>query len=354
MPITTVLAWTILGLQATKVYEDKDLDLKFSYPQTWRLRKDRLYDILEFDMEGQLVKVQLMKTVMTYPKEHWQQVMMEVNSQSGRSVVKQWEEELLGVPLLLTRYNEGEGPTARQVLSGLLYGARQEKLNFRLTSTETVAEPAQKAWFEVMLGMATISGRMPNEKPPDSEKPVKPKPDARNPEADDPVRRGEGRKGDKTYVLKPVEQGPPKVELAPKKVLADENRGIFAYMPEAWSLARGQIVGPGGLMLAFTMMTGDQTQVKKEYLRAAGIALAKMDKVTDRTESKPGYNAAGFIVSEMTRTGPSAGGAIASWTAYGWSAGYGWVLSWTGSPEDLAKLKPEMSALATRLSLAAQ
>lgn len=354
MPITTLIAGILLSPQATKVYEAKEIDLKFSYPDAWKLRKERLYDILEFNVDGQLVKVQIMKTVMTYPKEHWQQVMKEVNSQSGRVLLKQWEEELLGVPLLLTRYNEGEGTSTRQVLSGLLYGARDEKLNFRLTSPEPVAEGAQKMWFDVMLGMSTVSGRMPGEKPPKEDKPEKPKPDSRNPEADDPVRRGEGRKGDKTYVLKPIEQGPPKIELAPKRVVADAGRGIYAYMPEAWALESDKIVHSSGTAIGFTAMTGDQNQVKKEYLRAGSAALAKMDKVTDRQESKPGYNAAGFVVSEMSRSGTSATGNMASWTAYGWSAGYGWVLSWTGTPEELAKLKPELSALAGRLSLGAQ
>ena len=340
MTITGIMLSAVLLTQnETKVYEDKSLDLRFDYPQTWKLRKERLFDVMEFNVGEEVIQVRLMKTNMTYPAAHWQEVMSVMNNQGGRIVLKQWEEELLGVPLLMTRFREGEGANIRVVLTGLLYGARPDKFNFRLSSSEKAATEAEETWFKVLLTMRTVSGLMPNEKPPETG-------------ATDP---GTTSTNSKTYVLEPETNRPPKPVRGSIRVVADAERGIYAYFPDGWNLADGIASHSSGLKVKLESETAPLDLAKKNWLAAAGLLLQDLASVSERGETKAGYNKAAFTVGYMWRKGVIANGEQrAHWIAYGAGNGFTWRATWQGTPAELDAAQGTLNELASTLSLAAE
>ena len=349
MPLTAMICALALGMPSEqeggtkpppmKNYENKVLDLKFQHPAEWRVRKERLYDTFEFRIEGTLVRVQLLVTQMSASKEHWQKVNLDINSQNGRQVLRQWEEELLNVPLLMTKVREGEPGNVTISLSGLLLSVRQDKLLFRLYAPENVAEQAEAAWFKVLLSADSLSGKLPSETPATAEDP-KTKPNDNPP----PV-----------VVMRPEANRPGKIERGPIRVQVDANAGLFAYLPTGWEAKDGRLHHTSGLSVSLGVTTGEEALGRREYLRLGGTMLKELATVGQREELEPKANRAGSKVTRLTRNGTNADGkAVNQWIAFGFEGGYSWVIGWSGTSEEFAKQKAALTDLADRLSVIAQ
>lgn len=349
MPLTAMICALALGMPSAqdggtkpppmKNYENKVLDLKFQHPADWRVRKERLYDTFEFRIDGTLVRVQLLVTQMSASKDHWQKVNLDINSQNGRQVLRQWEEELLNVPLLMTKVREGEPGNVTISLSGLLLSVRPDKLLFRLYAPENVADQAEAAWFKVLLSADSLSGKLPSEAPVSAEDP-KTKPSDNPP----PV-----------VVLRPDGNRPGKIERAPNRVQVDASSGLFAYLPSGWETKDGRLVHSSGLSVSLGVTTGEEALGRREYLRLGGSMLKELATVGKREELEGKANRAGSKVTRLTRNGSLADGkAVTQWIAFGFEGGYSWVIGWSGSSEEFEKQKTVLSDLADRLSVIAQ
>lgn len=183
MIITATVASMILMGQTPpqpKVYQNERFMLQFQYPQNWTLRKERLYDVMEFPLEsGGTAEVQIFPTYYRQTPDQWQAVQADVAETLGRTIDRQWQEVILGVPLLLTRMYFVRGGDKMSTLVGLLYTDTPEKLNYRLTANAEKAEEAEAAWRQTLSSLRTLDGQTPGVEnpanvPPDEVDPPRP------------------------------------------------------------------------------------------------------------------------------------------------------------------------------------
>jgi len=101
--------------------------------------------------------------------EKWQQIQADANKNQRREVERQWQQEILGVPLLLTRIAYTKEGTATTALTGLLYNAAAYKLLFRLTGPAASFDAAQFEFTKAMETLRTTDDSLPKTQEPGKE-----------------------------------------------------------------------------------------------------------------------------------------------------------------------------------------
>lgn len=114
--------------------------------------------------------------------EKWQQIQADTNRNQKREVERQWQQEILSVPLLLTRISYDQNGTPTTTVTGLLYNAAPYKLLFRLTGPTAGFDGAQYQFTQAMETLRTTSDTLPSAQEPGKPitPPVVPGPDAKH------------------------------------------------------------------------------------------------------------------------------------------------------------------------------
>src|SRR5690606_2842666 len=140
----------------------------------------------------------------------------------GRTIDRQWQEVILGVPLLLTRMFFVRSGEKMSTQVGLLYSATPEKLNYRLTVNAEKAEEAEAAWRGALSNLRTLGGSLPGVENPDIVPPT---------EVDPPsVEEG--------YVLTPEKPKFPTVKTRRDEKLIDvqaQGADLSLKLPREWN-----------------------------------------------------------------------------------------------------------------------
>lgn len=328
---STLLCLAVNTAQETRTFRDDKLGLAFQYPKDWKLRRERLYSILEIPLaDGRTAKVQIINSNYKSKPESWQQVQKDVNVAANREVIKQWEEELLGVPLLLTRVNYSEGAQPEGLLIGLLFTKEDEKFLFRLTGPQDVFAQLESIWRESLLSLSTANGKTPQG-------------------SQNPAGGGGGSKPDKVIVMRQDGGKPAKPVLAPNVFPVNAlSQIVNVRLMEEWTcksaetgfvLTHPRLAGP----VALTLLQSPEANLKSVLLAESSKSLGLFTKVERRSESKALYNRAGFLVSSIVRAGKTANGELVSHQAAGSSAGLTWVISYQST--NLAAYTKELPML---------
>ncbi len=317
---STVAILVLAGQQNdTRTYRDDKLGLMFQHPKAWAVRKERLYSVIEFATPGGAkIQVQIQNSSFRATKEDWQQIQKDVNITNRREVLRQWEEELLGVPLLLTslQYTEVSG-SVRQLI-GLLYTKSNEKLLYRVISPAEAADEAEAMWKSAILTLRTTSGVLPDVENPDNpvvpeKKPVKP---------------------DKIITMKQTDGKPSKPVKAPK-INGVEALGqrVNVLTPEGWTVTKeGEIYTmthpevTGKVLIELGNIT--ESAAKPLLLMSSGKLLSRFDSVALRTETPGGYNNAAFWICQVTRTGKAKEADLVLVQTIGAGAGLYWLVTY--------------------------
>ena len=114
--------------------------------------------------------------------EKWQQLQADANRNQKRDVERQWQQEILGVPLLLTRIGYQQEGTPTTTVTGLLYNAAPYKLLFRLTGPTASFDAAQYQFTQAMETLRTTTDALPTAQEPGKPiaAPVVPGPDVKH------------------------------------------------------------------------------------------------------------------------------------------------------------------------------
>ncbi|MBX3110370.1 MAG: hypothetical protein KF857_00035 [Fimbriimonadaceae bacterium] len=337
MPVATCALAMLAIVQAKdmRTYRDESLGLEFQHPKAWAVRKERLFSVIEFKTKsGQPVKVQIIDTAYRSDAEKWQSLQRDISETSKRQVLKQWTEELLGVPLLLTRTSEVVGAETRVTLIGLLYSRTAEKLNFRVSSSAAASDEAEAEWRSALLTIRTVSGVVPKAEAPGTkvETPVKP------------------TKPKSETVWNPKLQAPPKTGKATNRQRVEK---WDYYMPEGWTVT-GEVAKHAGLKGTVTLRaaTGNAVQARNSWLRIGGVSLAEFTKVDHREETAPYPNRAGVGVLVGRRWGQGTAGPLYAVYALGWSDDKFWLLDYRAvSKADYEADKDLVQDLIDRMSV---
>ncbi len=340
--ITTALIGIALGLsqERTKSYEDKSTDLILNYPASWKMDRQRYATVFEFPVNNERVVVRLLKTDQRYPAEHWQSSVKMIEETNGNEVLAQWTEDLLGVPLLMTRYREQKGAVRSIILVGLLYAKTPEKMSFRVIAPEPVAEQAEKTWRDVLLSARTVSGNLPEREVPGSADPVEVVP----PTKERPT---------KSVKIEMNPAGTKPAYRGPVRVNADVDRGLFAYLPEGVSLENGVLkpaVGDWSLQLAFAV--GDLESTKTGWLRQCAVGRSNFTKIEKRTEPKPTLSEAGFLLTPMIRTGLVGEVDSVQYVVLGWSGGIAFTAEFRGTSEQWRDQQEAIRGVLSKVAVA--
>jgi len=324
-----------------KEYTSPTTDMRLKYPSNWSLKKDRYADELRFKVDGKDVYVELMGIEMNFPAQHWQDVTREINTNNDRAVLRQWEEELLGVPLLLTKVRDMGKAEIEISITGLILSNRTQKMLFRLHAPESVAPSAEEQWNKVMLSADTISGKLPSESAPTTT--------PENGGGSATVSTTPGR----VQIIEP-KIGPPKtVKRGSVRMPLDVDRGTFLYLNEGWDMKEGTLSN-GSTLLQFGQGIGEERVARSEWLKVCGSALGRLNTITGRVEPEPKYRESGFRGSFLERRGTTADGSEVQWVAYGWMGGYFYTLNWAGTELEFKSTKEAREKLLESLAIAAE
>lgn len=179
--MTTVALVALIALgqsqPTTKTFVTSDRFFEMQIPTSWSVKKEKTRQLVTFAVPDGTATVEVYGTRYLQPAEDWQALQRTVNEQLKRTIVRQWDEEIMSVPMLFTslKYNEPkEGDIG--VLIGLLYSNTNEKFHFRLAAPLASLETAESAWRTALLTMRTGSGGKPTAEDgnPESTAEVKP------------------------------------------------------------------------------------------------------------------------------------------------------------------------------------
>ncbi len=326
MILAAASAVILTGLvQDVKTFEDRETGFAFSYPATWEWRKERLYSIFTIPLEGGAkAQVQVINVKFRQQPDAWQTAQSDVAKTMSRTVDRQWDEVILGVPLLLSQLSYKEGEAPMNSLVGLLYSNTQAKMSFRLTSPAPGYSQAEAAWRGALNSLKTVSGSLPG-----AEDPTKP------PQGSGGVGTDSGPKATKILPDKPKASRLPKgIKREPIEALGQQ---MEVLLPKAWSLTKketGYVLTRSDWSgeVGFDFGAGAILDMRKAVLASSNNAGAFLSEVSHRSETGPTPNSAGadlFIIERrgkgVVSEGVSFDGTIM--TTGGHSGLYYWVTS---------------------------
>ncbi|MCU0316774.1 MAG: hypothetical protein MUC92_09295 [Fimbriimonadaceae bacterium] len=334
--LSTLVVLTALSTpQETKVFRDPRLGLTFEYPGSWNLRRENLFQILEFQVQSQRVTVQMINTDFRGTTEQWQQGMRDVNRASNREVLRQSEEELLGVPLLLTLATEVVAGQRRTYLLGLLYSRSNEKLNFRLTAPTEVFQEAERQWRECLLSMRTLSGDLPRPEDGTESAPTPGESASATPKRQTVWTPGQGRSAN---------QATERLSL---------NASYDVLVPTGWRISEGQLKTTTLKgRLTVDGFQGGRSSGETTWSRLLREDLSQFKIVRRREEPRPQAFATGYQVQMLWRSGEASSGTRASFLAIGIAETRHWTLRYEGGdPATLQADLPLLRTLVTSLQI---
>lgn len=307
--------------QPTKTYEDKELGLSFQYPEAWRMEKDRLFTRFEIPLaSGATAEVRLFKTTFSQKPEDWQNVQADVADSIGRTIDRQWQEVILGVPLLLTKTTQGTPPES--TLTGLLYTATEKKMHYRLNTPADQFDEAKNKWSAVLNSLRTASGDLPTAEDPSRPR-ANPEEGAEQPTAPAPTER-------KVHVLEPP--NPTGTQVAKGKQAIDVSiQGIacklfvsegwrFTNTAEGWTAHHPDLSGS----LSMSVAAGTAQDARRSTVRDSAQSLQRFSKVERRYEPRPKGTKAGALLATIERTGEGDDGWLRVIHASGSRGNYYW------------------------------
>ncbi len=341
-------------VQEPKTFEDRETGFAFSYPAAWEWRKERLFSIFTIPLEGgSKAQVQVINVKFRQQADAWQTAQSDVAKTMNRTIDRQWDEVILGVPLLLTQLSYKEGETPMNSLVGLLYSRTEAKMSFRLTSPAAGYAQAEAAWRGALNSLKTISGSLPS-----SEDPTKP------PQGSSTASGSQG--GARTTQILADKPKTPKLPKGLKREpLEALGQKMEVLLPKAWSLTKKD----SGYVLTRSDWTGEVgfdfgagaiLDMRKAVIASSNSAGAFLAEVLHRTETGPTLNSAGANVFLIERRGKGVisegvtfeGSVI---TAGGHSGLYYWVTSFKArSGRELKKGTDSLKELHRSLLLSLQ
>lgn len=149
----------------TKTFSDKALGLAFDYPANWTFQKADRDRPARFaiPIEGTTAKGELQIIDLEYraAPETFQETQATMISRLNQQLVRQWQIEVLGVPLLMTKLKSVGQDGEKTTVVGLLYASTPRKFNFRLTAPSENFDAVEFPWQGVLETLRTTSGALP-------------------------------------------------------------------------------------------------------------------------------------------------------------------------------------------------
>lgn len=323
LPILSLFVFSAVArAQDQSTLEMPELGMAISHPKAWQINTVRksqdLKVLIPIEGSSQKATLELYNVSFNSEKDVWQLGQKAINDRMKRELMRQWEEEFLGVPMLLTKvsYVDKSGPQI--LLTGLIYSRTNKKLMFRLGASPDDYDKAEFAWRETMNTIRT--GR-----------PLKP---------EDPTLKPDPKAPQQTQLPTPVITKPNsldkevKITKPPVAVAAEvSGRKVELRIPGEWA---GKVEEDGTLTLTNPDVAGnvkinlasilDSDPAARALLKASSKTLGDFQKVAKRDESIPEKNRAGAMIASVWRTGTTAQGDLYTCDASGANGDFYFIL----------------------------
>ncbi|MFZ4506717.1 MAG: hypothetical protein ACOYON_03355 [Fimbriimonas sp.] len=345
-----------MGQQGLATFTDRDLGLSFQHPKAWVVgKKDKFSTTIMIPLQGTTRQAELVVNVTGFsaPPDLWQTIQLRANEQLQHKVLRQWTQEILGAPLLLTKVEIANDIQPGLRLTGLLYAKANRKLLFRLTAPREQYDQAEYDFLNVLESLRTLDGTALEPEDP-SRTPIKetkrtpkapreqpkPEPSKRITKIDD---QAKGSAKQKAPVVGDLMLGETKVRIG------YTNGWTFKALPERQFELENS--GLGVTLKGEVRAVAAEEAANQALLRRAGLNLAKLDGVKNRSERPMSANKAGFLASSIFREGTSAAGNLQTLDAVVTSLDLYLLLTWSGNVQDSSRLQVAINELLDLMSL---
>lgn len=164
--LAAVVALTLQGQDSGTTFSDTDLGIAFTHPSNWTLvkkTKDTSRFRLPVDGSTDTADLEITRAVFHRAKDMWQQLQVQANQASGRQVDRQYEQDVIGVPMLLTQSTYTDKGVSKTVLTGLYYAHAPYKMQMKLTAPSAVFDQVWQGLQSTFETLHTLSGAAPVE-----------------------------------------------------------------------------------------------------------------------------------------------------------------------------------------------
>lgn len=331
-----------------KPYANGAVGMTLEFPSTWQVKAEKDDATIEIPLSsGMQAKLEILAVAFSSEPDIWQISQKHVNEQMKREVERQWTEEVLGVPLLMTKVNVLTDGAPEVILVALMYSATPKKFLFRLSSPASGFEEAEFVWRRSLQSLRTVSGDLP--KPEDPE----------NPTASSSASPRSPSKPSSVIVLGPKAGGGSR-EVAPLGFpLETAGRKYELRVPVGWtfepkSTSEGLLKSdavPGGIDVRVASPRDSEPPARVFQSRSAE-SLKLFESVQKREENRPSPNKAGFVMGRVWRMGRDTSGALATLDAVGASEDVYWVVRYRLSGQALTSaVQASLEALMKAMSV---
>jgi hypothetical protein len=289
----------VAAAQEVAVLEMPDLGLALTHPKAWQVNKvqksNDLKVLIPIEGSSQRAVLELYGVGFNSEKEVWQLGQKAINEKMKRETMRQWEEEILNVPILLSKFNFVEKDGPQILLTGLVFSHTDKKLMFRLIASPDDFDKAEFVWREVMNSFRTS-------------RPWTPEDPSKKPDPNAPKRTSLPP----PIIVKPNSLDAEAKVTKPPVVVAAQvaGRKVEVRIPSEWAgkvledgtiqLSHPEVAGSVQLALASTL---DSDPSQKALLVASSKTLGTFQKVAKRDETLPAVNKAGAQLATVWRVG---------------------------------------------------
>ena len=338
---------------ATKSFADYQIGMAFDYPTNWVLVEDpkapKSKKLIPDSILGKKSKKKLAagkqaqgETLFYVPSgahtanleiygitydhapEEFEKNQSDMATLDKKQVVKQWREQILGVPLLLTKttYEDAAGPEV--TLLGLVYSRTPYKMLFRLTAIDTEYDSAEAQLRQVLQTLHTTSGDLPVAEDP-------------NHPLDASAYQNVVNKAPKVLVMSTPHPDATKAKKGEVAVSATvSGQKTLFTIPAGWTadapaadgtiaLHNPTVTGTVTITLASVI---DSDPPGSAMLKASAASLNQFNKVDKRNETTDDFSTAGDATDTIWRMGAGANGPLTTCDAFGSMDEFYWLLSY--------------------------
>lgn len=317
LPLLLCLAPALgLGQSAdAKLYRNNILNVQFEHPKAWKVETNRRNEsriLIPIEGTQETALLEILPVTFESEKDIWLTAQKTVVANARYELVRQWEEEILRVPMLLTRYTFPNSRGVQVATSALLYSDWPRKFFWRLSAGAFEYEKAEFVWRQVLQSLRTVDGTEfkvldPNA-PRQKDRKVVPVQAVTSKTVVIDDGTGGGRRG-------AAETGEPLLEAKAA------GRDVVVRAPKGWAV----LAGEGGFTLRHPDLEGpvrlrvesslDADPAGRALFLASSRSLASYASVAERREQLPRANSAGARAAWVFRTGKSAQGFLSTWEA---------------------------------------
>jgi hypothetical protein len=145
----------------TSDFRDANLNIAFTYPNRWKITKKDKREVrfeIPFGAGTRSGELVVIRTGFRGQPEDWQSLQKTTNELSNRAIVRQWTQDLLGAPLLLTQVNFDEKGDSMTMTSGLFYTNVPSKMLFHLKVPVSMQDQMAFEWQQTLESFRTLDG----------------------------------------------------------------------------------------------------------------------------------------------------------------------------------------------------